>query len=203
VTERMNALDTITLCTFQPRAVYEEIMRNGQYRLTREDFVKYKEKEQVYKPHRIPEKYERLMKKSNLSFHPDTMPIWGWYKDEFITGFQKVSPPLFEGVFERARKNRHGDGKEMVGLFVEMPKHEVFLTNFEHWDHFLYIERHDDDVEHFEQWTQEQQGWYLADVAEEDYYFSRLAEIEGDVKVQGIFPEIRKDRIVEIIEESR
>ena len=195
-------LDKITLCSFQPRAVYDEILKNGIYRLTKDNFFKYTNIEKSYKHYHQLEKYERIKKKSKLPFYPNTMPIWGWYKDEFPTGFKEVAPFLYEGVLERVRKNSWGEYEELVGLFLSVPKNEVYLTNFQNWDFFLFSERNDDNLKNFNNWTQEEQDWYLADVAEAEHYFSKIEEIDGDVKVQGILTEIRKDMIIHVLEES-
>lgn len=196
-----NSNKTITVCSFQPRAVYEEILSTGVYRLTTEDFVKYAEIETSYPHYHKMEKYERLMKKSGLNFRPHTMPIWAWHKED---NGETVSADLYEGALERARKMHlnENDYVEMVGLFLEVSPKEVYLTNFLHWDFYLFSERHDTDLENFDSWTQEEKGWYLADIAEADYYFSKLDEIDGDVKVQAILPEIRKDMIVHVMEEE-
>lgn len=195
-------MDTITLVSFQAKAVYEAILRDGVYRLSKEDFLGFVNAESNYEHYHKTEKYERLMKKSGLDFAKGTMPLWAWYKEEFPTGFQEVALSLYEGTLERARKNCLGEYKEMVGLQLEVPKNEVYLTNFLNWEYFLFTEINNTHIESFNDWTQEQQGWYLADLAEADYHFSKIEEIEGDVKVQAIFPEIRMDMISGVLEEK-
>jgi hypothetical protein len=91
----------------------------------------------------------------------------------------------------------------MVGLFLQVPKKEVFLTNFINWDSYLFSERDTVDIDNYDNWSQEEQGWYQACIAEENYYFSKLNELDGEVKVQAIFPEIRKEMITSVLEEEK
>lgn len=192
-------LEKIRLCSFQPREVYDEILKKDIYRLSTKDFLAYTNIENSYKHFHEHEKYKLLMKRSGLEFKPDTMPIWGWYKDEFPGGFKEVSAHLYKDVLQRDKEKNSGEYKEMVGLILEIPKNEVYLTHFHYWDSYLFSERHDEGIEEFDNWTQEEQGWYLAEIAEAEYYLSKIDDIQGDVKVQGIFTEIRKDMITEVL----
>lgn len=191
--------ETITLCTFQPRAVYDEILKTGVYWLSRAAYDRYKGKTE-YAPYRRQEKYERLMQASGLPFD-GTMPIWAWHKED---GGKPVTPELYANALANARRNARSnqDYPEMVGLFLEVQPDEVFLSNFYNWECYLFSERHTEDDKDFENWTQEQQGWYLAELAEEEHYFGKIGEIEGPVQTQGILSEIRKEMIAFVLEEQ-
>lgn len=150
----------ITLCSFQPRSVYEEILKCGTYQLSIKDFLLYSGIEKSYIHYHKGEKYERLMKKSGLSFYPNTMPIWAWHKDEFSRGICEVTPLLYKGVLERIRKNTPDNYEERVGIFLEVQESE-------------------------------------------EYYFSKIDDIHGNVKVQEILPQLKKEWIVEVLEEKK
>lgn len=184
---------TLTVCSFQTRSVYDQIMKTGRYQLTRADYDRNTQHVNEYKPYRRMEKYERLMKHSGLPFPPGTLPIWAWYKDEFRDGIHPVSRDRYAGVLQRQRQNNGDEMPETVGMLLEIPERDVFLTNLYHWDAFLFSETH--DAPDFEKWSQEQQGGYLADIAQAEYHFSQLPDTHGAVRVQAIFPEIRRDMI--------
>lgn len=191
--------ETITLCTFQPRAVYDEILKTGVYRLSRVAYNTFKGKTE-YIPYRRQEKYERLMQASGLLFD-DTMPIWAWHKEE---GGKPVTPDMYKNALAIARRNDLPNEKspEMVGMFLEVQPEEVYLTNFYNWDCYMFCERHIEDAKGFANWSQEEQGWYLAELAEEDYHFAKIRDIEGPVQTQGILSEIRKEMITFVLKEQ-
>lgn len=197
----MQTTETILLCTFQQRSVYDDIIKNGYYRLPREKFLIHADVENRYAPHRILEKYDRLIEKSGLPCAKEgTMPLWGWYKED---GGKPVTPEIYEGMFARARQlgYKHEEEPEMVVLFLRIPKEEVYLTNFMYWEFYLYSEA-DVGIKDFTGWTKEEKESYFEGIDEENAYFSRLDDIEGPVQVQGIFPEIRQDMIEQVLFEE-
>lgn len=196
----MTETNTVILCSFQKRAVYDEILKNGQYQLTRATYEANTQHISEYTPYRRLEKYERLMTHSGLHFPFGTLPIWAWYKDEFANGIHHVSRERYAGVLQRQRQAAGDQMPEIVGLLLEIPKSEIHLTNLYHWDAFLFSEIHDD--QDFANWTQEQQGWFLADLAEAENHFSQLHETHGAVRVQAIFPVIRRDMIRDVLFEN-
>jgi hypothetical protein len=195
-------VEMITLCTFKPRTVYDEILEKGVYRLSKSDFLKEYNSRKQYEPFHILDKYERLIEYSGLDIMNGTgMPIWAWHKNE---NGEIVTPETFKNALEAPRTQISGEKYvEMVGLFLQVPRKEVFLTNFVNWDFYLFSERNTTDIDNYDNWSQEEQGWYQACIAEENYYFSKLNEIEGEVKVQAIFPEIRKEMITFLLEEEK
>lgn len=193
-------LTYVTLCSFQTRDVYNEILEHGRYQLSRKIYDKNMENAIIYEPYRRIEKYQRLMAHSGLDFSADTLPMWAWYTDAFPDGIQLVSKERYEGVLQRERQNNGDTTPEIVGLLLRVPKTEIHLSNLYHWDAYLFSEVY--DAPNFDEWPQEQQGWYLADLAQAEYHFKKMQEINDSSPTQAILPEIRRDMIFDVLFET-